>query len=70
MDASVSVGPLVSGHPTIDPVGHEVVAVPAEDASAGDPSLTKNLWLVLRSMEFVALLRVLSILHLSVCMPM
>ena len=42
MDASVSVGPPASGHPTIDPVGHEVVAIPAEDASAGDPSLTKS----------------------------
>ena len=36
----------------------------------GDGILEKNLWLVLRSVEFVALLRVLSILHLSVCMPM
>ena len=30
----------------------------------------KKLWLELRSVEFVALLRVLSILHMSVVMPM
>ena len=36
----------------------------------GDGVLEKNLGTILRSVEFVALLRVLSILHLSVCMPM
>ena len=36
----------------------------------GDGILEKNLWKILRSVEFVALLCVPSILHLSVCVPM
>ena len=35
----------------------------------GDGILEKNLWTILWSVEFVALLRVLSIRHLSISMP-
>ena len=36
----------------------------------GDGILEKNLWIELRSVEFVALLRVLAILHVSIVMPL
>ena len=36
----------------------------------GDGILEKSLWTILWSVEFVALMCVLPILHLSVCMPM